>query len=163
MHGIVVGVSASAAGVAAMQWALRQAALRQVPLVAVRAWDIPSYGPYYSVGSALCSTSPDVELTDLEIAREALAQAAQAGPGRRRCRGDGCGDARPSARGHATGPGAVIPETPQRPVPERAPVVVGVDRSQASLRALAWAVFAGPPERGHAGAAVRTRRWWWRR
>lgn len=81
MHGIVVGVSASPAGAAALQWALQQAAARQVPLVAVRAWDIPSYGPYYSVGSALRSTSPEFELTELKIAQDALAQAVPRVPG----------------------------------------------------------------------------------
>jgi nucleotide-binding universal stress UspA family protein len=176
VHGIVVGVSASAAGAAAMEWALRQAALRQVPLVAVRAWDIPSYGPYYSVGSALRSTSPDFELTELEIARDALAQAVQRVPdtagveatavatrGRPPevlvsaakqaellvvgTRGVGAlsrvvhlGSVSSSVLHHATGPVAVIPETAQRPVAERAPVVVGVDGSPASLRALSWAV-----------------------
>jgi nucleotide-binding universal stress UspA family protein len=176
VQGIVVGVSASAAGAAAMEWALRQAARRQVPLVAVRAWDIPSYGPYYSVGSALRSTSPDFELTELEIAREALAQAVQRVPeaggveatavatrGRppevlvaaakqaellvMGTRGVGAlsrvvhlGSVSSSVLHHATGPVAVIPETAQRPVAERAPVVVGVDGSKASLRALSWAV-----------------------
>jgi nucleotide-binding universal stress UspA family protein len=176
VHGIVVGISESAAGAAALDWALEQAACRQVPLVAVRAWDIPAYGPYYSVGSALRSTSPDFELTELEIARNALAQALQRVPAAAQVeatavatrgrppevlvaaaeqtellvlgtRGVGAlsrvvhlGSVTSSVLHHAHGPVAVIPDAaPQAPAsPSR--VVVGVDGSKVSLRALAWAV-----------------------
>lgn len=81
MHGIVVGVSDSATGAAALDWALQQAVLRQVPLTAVRAWEIPAYGPYYSVGAALRSTSPDFELTEQRIAQDALDAACGRVPG----------------------------------------------------------------------------------
>ena len=81
MRGIVVGVSDSATGAAALDWALQQAVLRQVPLTAVRAWEIPSYGPYYSVGAALRSTSPDFELTEQRIAQDALDAACARVPG----------------------------------------------------------------------------------
>jgi nucleotide-binding universal stress UspA family protein len=176
MHGIVVGVSESAAGAAALDWGLRQAAQRQVPLVAVRAWDIPAYGPYYSVGSALRSTSPDFELTELQIAKDALAHAVQRVPAAAQVdatavatrgrppevlvtaaqqaellvlgtRGVGAlsrvvhlGSVTSSVLHHAHGPVAVIPDAAKQ-VPGSSPrVVVGVDGSQASLRALAWAV-----------------------
>lgn len=176
MNGIVVGVSASAAGAAALDWALEQSRLRRVPLVAVRAWDIPAYGPYYSVGSALRSTSPDHELTELQIAEDALAQAVQRTPGagdveatavatRGRppevlvtaaeqaellvlgTRGVGAlsrvvhlGSVSSSVLHHATGPVAVIPDAAQPSAARPARIVVGVDGSEASLRALSWAV-----------------------
>jgi nucleotide-binding universal stress UspA family protein len=81
MRGIVVGVSDSATGAAALDWALEQAVLRRVPLTAVRAWDIPSYGPYYSVGAALRSTAPEFELTEQKIAQDALNAAIARVPG----------------------------------------------------------------------------------
>ena len=176
MHGIVVGVSASSVGAAALDWALEQAALRRVSRTAVRAWDIPAYGPYYSVGSALRSTSPDHELTELQIAQDALAQAVQRTPGvgdvevravatRGRppevlvaaaqqaellvlgTRGVGAlsrvvhlGSVSSSVLHHATGPVAIIPDTAPRPAAGPARIVVGVDGSAASLRALSWAV-----------------------
>ncbi|MEX2290515.1 MAG: universal stress protein [Mycobacteriales bacterium] len=186
MRDIVVGVSASAAGAAALDWALRQATLRRLKVVAVRAWDIPSYGPYYSVGSALRSTWPEFELTELEIARDALAQAVERVPAasgveasavatRGRppevlvtaakqaellvvgTRGVGAlsrvvhlGSVSSSVLHHATGPVAVIPDAAQRPAPVPARVVVGVDGSQASLRALSWAV----PQARSSGATL---------
>jgi nucleotide-binding universal stress UspA family protein len=72
MRGIVVGVSDSTTGAAALDWTLQQAVLRRAPLTAVRAWDIPSYGSYYSVGAALRSTSPEFELTEHKVAQDAL-------------------------------------------------------------------------------------------
>lgn len=176
MHGIVVGVSESAAGAAALDWALQQAALRKVALTAVRAWDIPAYGPYYSVGSALRSTSPDFHLSELQIARDALAQAVQRVPGsadvqatavatRGRppevlvaaakqaellvlgTRGVGAlsrvvhlGSVASSVLHHAHGPVAVIPDRSHETPGSPPRVVVGVDGSPASLRALTWAV-----------------------
>jgi nucleotide-binding universal stress UspA family protein len=175
VHGIVVGVSESPAGAAALDWALEQAVCRQAPLVAVRAWDIPAYGPYYSVGSALRSTSPDFHLTELKIAQEALAQAVQRVPSAAHIettavatrgrppevlvaaaeqaqllvlgtRGVGAlsrvvhlGSVTSSVLHHAHGPVAVIPDA-ARDAPTARRVVVGVDGSTASLRALAWAV-----------------------
>lgn len=172
----MVGVSASAAGAAALGWALEQALLRQVPLTAVRAWDIPSYGPYYSVGSALRSTSPDFEPSELQIAQDALKQAVEHVPGvdavevtavatRGRppevlveaakhaellvmgTRGVGAlsrvvhlGSVSSSVLHHATGPVAIIPEAPKAGIATTSRVAVGVDGSEASLRALAWAV-----------------------
>jgi nucleotide-binding universal stress UspA family protein len=72
MHGIVVGISESSTGAAALDWALEQAVLRKAPLTAIRAWDIPSVGGYYSVGDAMRSTSPDFELEERKIAQKAL-------------------------------------------------------------------------------------------
>lgn len=176
VQGIVVGVSESAAGAAALDWGLRQAVCRDVPLVGIRAWDIAAYGPYYSVGSALRTTSPDFELTELQIAKDALAAATQRVPEAAEVatravatrgrppevlveaakdadllvlgtRGVGAlsrvvhlGSVTSSVLHHAHGPVAVIPEaTPATPgSPPR--VVVGVDGSPASLRALTWAV-----------------------
>lgn len=48
MNRIVVGVDPSAAGVAALQWALREAVSRQVPLEAVRAWSPNGYAMEYA-------------------------------------------------------------------------------------------------------------------
>lgn len=177
MHGIVVGISESATGAAALDWGLRQAAVRRVPLVAVRAWDIPAYGPYYSVGSALRSTSPDFELTELQIAKDALAAAVQRVPeasgvearpvatrGRAPevlveaakqsellvlgTRGVGAlsrvvhlGSVTSSVLHHAHGPVAVIPDAGGDAPTTAGRVVVGVDGSQASQRALDWAVL----------------------
>lgn len=81
MQGIVVGISESATGAAALDWALQQAVLRKVPLTVIRAWEIPSVGGYYSVGAALRSTSPDFELGELSIAEEALAKSCARVPG----------------------------------------------------------------------------------
>lgn len=176
VNGIVVGVSESTAGAAALDWALRQAACRDVPLVAVRAWDIPAYGPYYSVGTALRSTSPDFELTELQIAQAALDAARQRVPAAARVeatavarrgrppevlvaaaeqsdllvlgtRGVGAlsrvvhlGSVTSSVLHHAHGPVAVIPDANQQAETSPGHVVVGVDGSAASLRALDWAV-----------------------
>lgn len=174
MQGIVVGVSPSAAGAAALDWALEQAALRCVPLTAVRAWDIPSYGPYYSVGTALRTTSPDFEVTELQIARDALSEARERVPAAASVeataiatrgrppevlvaaardadllvvgtRGVGAltrvvhlGSVSSSVLHHAVGPVAVVPE--RRPAPSQPRIVVGVDDSPRSARALEWAV-----------------------
>lgn len=75
MNGIVVGVSSSAAGRAAVDFALQQAALRDLPLTAVRVFDIPSHGSYYSVGAALRATDPEFERSELELARAAVRDA----------------------------------------------------------------------------------------
>jgi len=176
MDGIVVGVSESPAGAAALDWALTQAVVRELPLVAVRSWDIAAYGPYYSVGSALRTTAPDFELKELAIARTALAQArervpaavavtARAVAARGRppevlveaangaellvlgTRGVGAlsrvvhlGSVTSSVLHHAHGPVAVVPNAPRDGHAVTHRVVVGVDGSQASLRALTWAV-----------------------
>lgn len=176
MHGIVVGVSTSATGAAALDWALQQAALRKVPLTAVRTWDIPSYGSYYSVGEALRSTTPEYAHTELQISQDALAESiarvtgaetveatAVAMMGRAPqvlvdaaeeaellvvgTRGVGAlsrvvhlGSVTSSVLHHATVPVVVVPEPsgPSNPAVPR--VVVGVDDSPRSRRALAWAV-----------------------
>lgn len=176
MQGIVVGVSASATGAAALDWALEQAVLRKVPLTAIRAWEIPSVGGYYSVGAALRSTSPDFELGEREIAQEALREACARVPGAHAVethavamrgrppevlvdaaknaellvvgsRGVGAlsrvvhlGSVTSSVLHHASGPVAVVHEK-NVPRSEAAPrIVVGVDDSPRSRRALAWAV-----------------------
>ena len=176
MQGVVVGVSESPAGAAALDWALEQAARREVPLTAVRAWDIPAYGPYYSVGTALRTTSPEFEATELRIAQGALAQALQRAPGAASVKGTAVarrgrppevlvaaattaellvlgtrgvgalsrvvhlGSVTSSVLHHAHGPVAVIPEPEQGSAAAPRRVVVGVDGSPASQRALVWAV-----------------------
>lgn len=72
VEGVVVGVSATDSGAAALDWGLTHAALRGLPVLAVRAWDIPSYGSYYSVGDALRSTEPEHHLSEQRIAQESL-------------------------------------------------------------------------------------------
>lgn len=176
MRGIVVGVSASPAGGAALDWGLHQAAARGVPLVAVRAWDIASHGPYYSVGSALRSSSPEFELTEVQIAQDALEQALKRVPEAEGAevtavatrgprldvlvaaakqaellvvgsRGVGAlsrvvklGSLTSSVLQHAPGNVAIIPDVPKESADPPARIVVGVDGSEASQRALAWAV-----------------------
>lgn len=71
-EGVVVGVSATDSGATALDWGLRHAELRDLPLLAVRAWDIPSYGSYYSVGGALRSTDPEHHLAEQRIAQDSL-------------------------------------------------------------------------------------------
>jgi len=56
MNKIVVGVDPGAAGVAALQWALREAVSRQLPLHAVRAWSPNAYAMEYAA-----SVSADVQ------------------------------------------------------------------------------------------------------
>lgn len=176
MQGIVVGVSDSATGAAALDRALEQAVLRKVPLTAVRAWDIPSYGSYYSVGTALRSTSPDFALHELQLAQEALDHSrrrvagadsveskAIATRGRPSevlveaakdadllyvgSRGVGAlsrvvhlGSVSSSVLHHATVPVAVVPEPPEATSSTPLRVLVGVDDSPRSRRALEWGV-----------------------
>lgn len=176
MQGVIVGVSQSPAGAAALEWALEQAVRRGVSLIALRAWDIPAYGPYYSVGNALRSTSPEFELTELQIAQEALARAQERVPAaagvvatavatRGRppevlvaaakgaellvlgTRGVGAlsrvvhlGSVTSSVLHSAHGPVAVVPEPQDEATAAPRRVVVGVDGSAGSQRALAWAV-----------------------
>ena len=53
MSRIVVGVDGTAAGRAALDWALRESVARRLPLLAVRAWLSPAFGHYYPEGSDL--------------------------------------------------------------------------------------------------------------
>lgn len=73
--GVVVGVSTSATGASALDWALRQAALRGLPVTAVRAWDLPTYGAAYAVDDALRSLEPEHHRAELDLARQALGDA----------------------------------------------------------------------------------------
>lgn len=72
MTRIVVGVDVSPAGAKALEWAVREAVARDLPLVAARAWLPPSIGMYYPAGSELAAHVPDA-CTDAEhVAAEQL-------------------------------------------------------------------------------------------
>lgn len=80
MNEIVVGVDPGAAGVAALQWALREAVSRQLPLRAVRAWSLNAYAMEYAVAA-----SADVQAQEgafaQQIAEEQLKFAIEQVPG----------------------------------------------------------------------------------
>jgi nucleotide-binding universal stress UspA family protein len=75
MHGIVVGIDRSAAGVAALDWALSQAVQRGVALTAVRAWSVPPYTVYYPVGTALSDMDAEAQHAALDLAEEMVKEA----------------------------------------------------------------------------------------
>ena len=50
MSRVFVGVDGSAAGQAALDWALRECIARGIQLTAVRAWLAPAFGPCYPEG-----------------------------------------------------------------------------------------------------------------
>lgn len=80
MHRIVVGVDPGAAGAAALQWAVREAVSRQLPLHAVRAWSPIAFAMEY-----VASVSYDVQAQEgalaQQIADEQLKLAAEQVPG----------------------------------------------------------------------------------
>ncbi len=81
MTRIVVGVDASPAGAQALEWAVREAIARDLPLVAVRAWLPPSFGLYYPAGSELAGHVPDACTTAEQVAAEQLKLACERVPG----------------------------------------------------------------------------------
>lgn len=81
MSRILVGVDSSAAGRAALDWALRECIARGAPLTAVRAWLSPSFGHYYPEGSEL-EEHPSYALTAAQaFAEEQLKLACDRVPG----------------------------------------------------------------------------------
>ena len=78
--GIVVGVAASAAGASALRWALAEAAVRRLPLTAVRAWMPTAFGAYYPVGIVM-PEAMDGALEAQALVDEQLALAREAVPG----------------------------------------------------------------------------------
>lgn len=72
MPGIVVGVDPSHGGAAALDWAVAQAARSSKPLLAVRAFSLPSYGVDYPAGTLLADTMEGVVRKEQELAQTAL-------------------------------------------------------------------------------------------
>ena len=80
MNRIVVGVDPSAAGVAALQWALREAVSRQVPVHAVRAWTHSAYELEYATAVSY-ELEPQAILLAQQLADEQLKLALEQVPG----------------------------------------------------------------------------------
>ena len=72
MSRIVVGVDGSAAGRAALDWALRECLARGASLLAVRAWLTPAFGHYYPEGSALAEHESEACVAAQHLAEEQL-------------------------------------------------------------------------------------------
>lgn len=81
MTRIVVGVDGSAAGIAALDWALRESVARAVPLLAVRAWLSPAFGHYYPEGSDLVGHESEASLAAQHLAEEQVKVACDRVPG----------------------------------------------------------------------------------
>jgi len=81
MSRIVVGVDGSAAGRAALDWALRECAARRTPLLAVRAWLAPAFGHYYPEGSVLAEHESEACVAAQHLAEEQLKLACDRVPG----------------------------------------------------------------------------------
>ena len=81
MTRIVVGVDVSAAGRAALDWALRESVARAVPLLAVRAWLAPAFGHYYPEGSELAGHESESSLAAQHLAEEQVKLAVDRVPG----------------------------------------------------------------------------------
>ena len=77
---IVVGVDGSESSMAALAWAVRQAALTGATVDAVHAWHIPvTYG--YGYGYAMVLPVPDLEKIAGQVADKAVAEVADLAPG----------------------------------------------------------------------------------
>ena len=68
MTRIVAGVDGSAAGRAALDWALPESVARAVPLLAVRAWLSPAFGHHYPEGSDLVGHESESSLAAQHLA-----------------------------------------------------------------------------------------------
>jgi nucleotide-binding universal stress UspA family protein len=169
VEGIVVGADESEAGVAAARWALEEGALRGVPVTVVRAWAGPMAGGYSTgmpmvteleafrhaaeelarevlrtVGGP-AGESPALPVAVHGGASEVLTRASEdaelvvvgirsAGALSRGI----LGSVSASVLHHAHCPVVVVPEPREEPPTPRR-VVVGVDHSASSMRALGWA------------------------
>ena len=76
MAGIVVGVDESENSKAALRWAIDEARLRRVPVVAVHAWDAPIVPPMMDVGPVPAAPMVDLPemLQEVKNAAEELLQ-----------------------------------------------------------------------------------------
>ena len=81
MSRIVVGVDGTAAGRAALDWALQESVARDLPLLAVRAWLSPAFGHYYPEGSDLAGHESQASREAQQQAEEQLALAHDRVPG----------------------------------------------------------------------------------
>lgn len=72
MSRIVVGVDGSAAGRAALDWALRECVHTGATLLAVRAWLAPAFGHYYPEGSPLAEHESEASVAAQQLAEEQL-------------------------------------------------------------------------------------------
>lgn len=80
MDRIVVGVDPSEAGAAALQWAVREAVSRQVPLEAVRAWSPSAYAMEYAAYVSFEVEPPEIVAAQ-QLADEQLKLATEQVPG----------------------------------------------------------------------------------
>lgn len=81
MQEIVVGVDDSPAAQAALVWALREAAVRRAPLVAVHAWLMPVYGFSYPGMGALPDVGPAAAQAAQNLVDDRVKQACDVVPG----------------------------------------------------------------------------------
>ena len=81
MSRIFVGVDSSAAGRAALDWALQECIARGTPLTAVRAWLSPAFGHYYPQGSELAEHPSEAAAAAQALAEEQLKLACDRVPG----------------------------------------------------------------------------------
>ena len=176
MQEIVVGVDATAAGRAALLWALREAVARHVPLTAVHTWLLPVYGFTYPGLGSMPDVGPATARNAQDLVDDLVKQACNAVPGADTIatravitegapaqvlvsasanaallvvgsRGEGAlsrsvlGSVSSSVLHHAHCAVVVVPGHDEASGAEASPrVVVGVDHSPASLRALGVAV-----------------------
>ena len=81
MKRIVVGVDPQPAGQRALDWALREARVRCLPLTVVRSWLTPVFGMYYPAGSDLAARVPDACDEARQVAEDMLKLAVERIPG----------------------------------------------------------------------------------
>jgi nucleotide-binding universal stress UspA family protein len=131
MKQIIVGIEPQPAGQRALEWALREAVVRRVPLTAVRAWRTPpGIDLYYPVGSDLAADVPAAEDEAQQIAEQMLKEA------RERVAGADAVDARADAVMGA--PGEVLVDV----AGDASLIVVGTRGAGALSRAVLGSVSA---------------------
>lgn len=81
MTRIVVGVDATAAGIRALEWALREALSQGASVTAVRAWTAPTFKIFYPVDSALANVDAEVGRNAQQLAEDQLKLAVEQVPG----------------------------------------------------------------------------------
>jgi nucleotide-binding universal stress UspA family protein len=167
MKGIVVGLDESAPAAVSLRWAIRESQLHDWPVTAVLAWDYlgqhhgaapPSFDPDYNqlaaakalnefinqtagaaantIGRAAILDHPGPALVEASIGAQLLVVGARGLGGFRDLL---LGSVSRYCLHHATCPVAVIRGTERSPADSSDRIVVGVDGSETSQRALAWA------------------------
>lgn len=168
MNGIIVGLDESAPAADALRWAVREGALHDAPVTAVMAWAYlgqhhatpdhpfdPGYGESNAaavldeliartvgpaavdVGRAVVCDLPGPGLVEASTGADLLVVGARGLGG---FRGLLLGSASRHCLHHAVCPVAVVRDEEDRSAHPPGGVVVGIDGSDTSVRALAWAV-----------------------